>query len=278
MANTGAQRQPNPIYKDHDGFTERVVLKMSGAAPSAKCNLHAVAANSQTATREDLRELRDAVQRRQFVEDLMELRGTFFPGLDAIKRDNEIHESSATIKERMQEMEKRHIDEVRTIYQWQAQDYHDEMLELSQSKPDIDDPDVESFYQVARSSFDLATTFDDHLDRLNHAYLSSLQPLVRDGKMYQEREEAEQRRRDQQFPTSRAEFHAIRSKDVQLRIAKFLAADSTTRERTMDAYKWAWRQVSPLVREYGTSEYFEDEVRAILRENEVQDPRKSRRD
>ncbi|KAI0675974.1 hypothetical protein C8Q78DRAFT_1074931 [Trametes maxima] len=274
----GAQRQPNAIYRDHNGFTERVVLKMSGAAPPAKCNLHAIAANSKTAAPVDLRELRDAVQRRQFVEDIMELRGTFFPGLEAIKQANEAHESSSTIKERMQEMEKRHIDEVRTIYQWQAQDYHDEMLELSQSKTDIDNPDVESFYQAARSNFDLVTTFDDHLDRLNHAYLSSLQPLIRDRNKYREREEAEQRRRDQQFPLSIAEFHAIRNKDSQLRIARFLTADQTIKEDMMDKFKWAWRQVSPLIREYGTSESFQVEIQTLLRDNEVQDPRKARRD
>ena len=52
---------------------------MSGAAPS-KLNLHAVAANQKSASKEDIRELRDAVQRRQIVEDMMNLKGTFFPG------------------------------------------------------------------------------------------------------------------------------------------------------------------------------------------------------
>ena len=76
----GSQRQPQPMYRDHDGFTERVLLKMSGAVPPAKCNLHLVANHPENASREDLRELRDAVQRRQLAEDVMHLGGTYFPG------------------------------------------------------------------------------------------------------------------------------------------------------------------------------------------------------
>ena len=77
---SGSQRQPQPMYRDHDGFTERVLLKMSGAVPPAKCNLHLVANHPENASREDLRELRDAVQRRQLAEDVMHLGGTYFPG------------------------------------------------------------------------------------------------------------------------------------------------------------------------------------------------------
>ncbi len=40
-------------------------------------------------------------------------------------------------------MQERHIQDVRTLYQWQAQDYYDEMVDLAQSKPDIEYPDVE---------------------------------------------------------------------------------------------------------------------------------------
>ena len=72
-------RPPKPLYRNSNGFQQEVDLKMSGAAPS-KLNLHAVAANQKSASKEDIRELRDAVQRRQIVEDMMNLKGTFFPG------------------------------------------------------------------------------------------------------------------------------------------------------------------------------------------------------
>ena len=41
-------------------------------------------------------------------------------------------------------------------------------------------------------------------------------PLIRERNMYRQREEAEQRRRDQQFPGSIQDFHAISNKDVQV--------------------------------------------------------------
>ncbi|KAI0326979.1 hypothetical protein GY45DRAFT_1328231 [Cubamyces sp. BRFM 1775] len=275
---SGSQRQPQPMYRDHDGFTERVLLKMSGAVPPAKCNLHLVANHPENASREDLRELQAAVQRRQLAEDVMHLGGTYFPGLDAIKKANETQETSATMKERIKDMQKRHIDNVRTMYEWQAQDYHDEMLDLARSKPGITDPGIEAFYKAARTDFDITSTFDDHLDKLNHAYLTGLMPLIRERDMYRQREEIEQRRRDQQFPGSIQEFHAIRNKDVQIRIATFLTSDEATRERMMDKFKWPWLHVAPLVDEFKNTESFRQECQSLLRNIEVRDPRKARKE
>ncbi|KAH9893264.1 hypothetical protein C8Q73DRAFT_696294 [Cubamyces lactineus] len=275
---SGSQRQPQPMYRDHDGFTERVLLKLSGAVPPAKCNLHLVANHPENASREDLRELRDAVQRRQLAEDVMHLGGTYFPGLDAIKKANETQETSATLKERIKDAQKRHIDNVRTMYEWQAQDYYDEMVDLARSKPGITDSGVEGFYKAARTDFDITSTFDDNLDKLNHAYLTGLMPLIKERNIHRQREEAEQRRRDQQFPGSIQDFHAISNKDVQIRIATFLTSDETTRERMMDKFKWAWLHVAPLVNEFKKTESFRQECQDLLRNIEVRDPRKARKE
>ncbi|KAI0831954.1 hypothetical protein BC628DRAFT_1310427 [Trametes gibbosa] len=272
------QRRPNPKYHGHNGFTERVILKMSGVVPPAKCNLHAVAAHPENASASDLRELRAAVQRRQTVEDVMELKGTFFPGMDAIKKANETNETSATLKERIQEKQNRHIQDVRTMYQWQAQDYYDEMIDLARSNPDIDDPSAETFYTNCRSGFDIATSFDDTLDRLNHAHLNSIMPLVKEKNMHRQREEVEQRRRDMLFPQSISEFNAIRSKDIQIRIAKFLTSNDALRDLMMDEFKWAYRQVLPLTTEFERTDSFKAEIQTLLRGIQTQDPRKARRD
>ncbi|KAH9849880.1 hypothetical protein C2E23DRAFT_870340 [Lenzites betulinus] len=271
------QRRPKPQYNEQNGFTERVIWKMSGVVPPARCNLHAVAIHPEKASAEDLRELRAAVQRRQLAEDVMELQGDFFPGLDAIKKANEAPETSATLKERIQEKQKRHIQDVRTMYQWQAQDYYDEMLDLTRSKPDINDPGVEGFYANCRSNFDIAASFDDTLDRINYAHLNSIIPLMKEQNAHRQREELEQRRRDMVFPQSVAEFNAIRSKDIQVRVAKFLTANETVRDRMMDEYKWAYRQVLPLSTEFQRTDSFKAEVQALLREIQTQDPRKARR-
>ena len=75
-------RVPKATYRNHNGFTEPIDVKMSGLglAQSSHLNLHAIAAIAKNAKPEELRELHDAVQRRQIVEDMMELKGTFFPG------------------------------------------------------------------------------------------------------------------------------------------------------------------------------------------------------
>ena len=63
--------------------------------------------------------------------------------LDAIRQANEAQESSADVKERIQELKKKHLNEVRTLYEWQAQDYYDEVLDMSRSKPEVEFPEVE---------------------------------------------------------------------------------------------------------------------------------------
>lgn len=85
MADTSSSsstRRPKPVYRDHNGFTTSVELTMAGTAVglSATGNLHEVAKKGDIATKEERQALNDAVQRRQFVEDMMELKGTFFPG------------------------------------------------------------------------------------------------------------------------------------------------------------------------------------------------------
>ena len=60
-------RVPKATYRNHNGFTEPIDVKMSGLglAQSSHLNLHAIAANAKNAKLEELRELHDAVQRRQ---------------------------------------------------------------------------------------------------------------------------------------------------------------------------------------------------------------------
>ena len=164
--------------------------------------------------------------------------------MEAIKQANEEPETSAAVKARMQELQKQHTEEVRTLYEWHAQDYYDEMLDLSRSENDYHGADAEvravflflprapspwrsvlrmhectvpqAFYRRSRACFDLATAFDDELDRHHYAHLASLHPLNKQYNKFRKQEEEWQRQRDKQFPTSLADFHAIRSKDVQV--------------------------------------------------------------
>ena len=75
---------------------------------------------------------------------------------------------------------------------------------------------MQAFYRTSRSSFDIAASFDDQLDRHHYAHLASLYPLSKQYNRLRKQEEEWQKQRDKQFPTSLADFHAIRSKDVQV--------------------------------------------------------------
>lgn len=64
--------------------------------------------------------------------------------MSAIRKANEGLETSSDVKERIREVKKKHLEEVRTLYEWHAQDYYDEVLDMSRSKPDIEDQGVEA--------------------------------------------------------------------------------------------------------------------------------------
>ena len=165
--------------------------------------------------------------------------------MEAIKQANEEPETSAAVKARMQELQKQHTEEVRTLYEWHAQDYYDEMLDLSRSENDYHDTNAEvravllslprasspwrsvlkmhectvpqAFYRRSRACFDLSTAFDDELDRHHYAHLSTMVPLAASMNFLRVREETQRKWREQQFPATIAAFHNNPHKEVQVR-------------------------------------------------------------
>ncbi|KXN87689.1 hypothetical protein AN958_08326 [Leucoagaricus sp. SymC.cos] len=57
------------------------------------------------------------------------------------------------------------------------------------------------------------------------------------------------------FPLTLEEFHA-KPRDIQIRVANFLNADSARKDRMMTEFNWAWRQVEGLVREFSSNVSF----------------------
>ncbi|OBZ66415.1 hypothetical protein A0H81_13571 [Grifola frondosa] len=271
MAYTESRRNPKSAYRGTNGFVDPVRTKIQGAVPAT--NYHAVLAEEDPPSTSK-RELRDAVQRRPVREDMMELKGTYFPGLAALKTMNEMPETADSIKERIKELRRRHFDEVRTLYQWQGQDYHQDAIARAQSSQSesTSDPHIYAHYQAARKRH-AGTAFDDDLSRHHHAHLTALLPLVRRRTALREREEAARRLRDAQFPPSLDVYRAIQNKDVQVRVARFLMADTNTKERMLSEFNWAWRQVKPLEDEYEHNAQFKSEIQGRVREVEAHDPR-----
>lgn len=75
-------------------------------------------------------------------------------------------------------------------------------------------------------------------------------PMVSQCTRLKTEEDAARRKRDAQFPMTASEFRVIRSKDMQVRIARFLLADKMTQERMMTEFGWVYRQINPLLNEY----------------------------
>ncbi|KAI0747838.1 hypothetical protein C8Q80DRAFT_697126 [Daedaleopsis nitida] len=269
-------RKPQRLYMGSNGYTDQLKARMSGSALSgSNVNLHAVAANPSAASEVERRELGDAVQRRQVVENMMELKGTFFPGLDAIKQANETPETSETLKNRIQDLQKKYLEEVRTLYEWHAQDYYDDMIDLSRSQPDSSDLPAEAWVAGSRACNDLKASFDEELDSHQYAYLATMQRLVKERKELQAREAHEQRVRDQQFPATIEAYQRLR-KDIKFRIATFLTADELAQDRMMTEFGWNYLLCKDLMGEYKLNEEFRAEVQQLRRDGEASDPRKAR--
>ena len=172
-----------------------------------------------------------------------------------------------------------------------------------------DNGGLQRLYRISRSAWsDITVAFDDELDRHLHAHLRAVYPLQKSRKALSDQ-------RDSQFPQDLAAFNeitvpAIRASPCviqycyccsnalsksQLRIARFLCADDSRKERMMDEFKWPWRSVTSLVNVYKnsvrpariplrfvsstrchpTQEEFRARIAAILLlEQEVRDPRR----
>lgn len=95
-----------------------------------------------------------------------------------------------------------------------------------------------------------ASIFGHEVAEYTSTHNKIILPLQRKLAMAEKREEEDRRRREAEFPLSISQYNSIRNKDVQLRIARFLTADSATQNRMMDKYGWAWRQTEPLQNDY----------------------------
>lgn len=87
---------------------------------------------------------------------------------------------------------------------------------------------------------------DATLSELHYAHLRTATRLVRRSEELAAKEDAARKVRDSYFPSGIAEYRAIRHKDIQVRIARFLLADKQAKERMLSEFGWAWRQVKAL--------------------------------
>jgi len=191
------------------------------------------------------------------------------------------------VTQRINELRKQHLDDLDRLYESQAQDYLQEAMDkylskddsqflvkgennltakLSYAKLDVRGLSkpllvsslslnslviiLQSLYEETRMPHSFAPEWDDAVDRLRVAYLKQLLPLQKRRAELESLAEGTRRQKEAQFPGSPEEYRAIRNKDVQMRIARFLTADNRKQESMMNQFGWAWRQVQPLKNEY----------------------------
>ncbi|KAJ7150945.1 hypothetical protein C8R43DRAFT_493464 [Mycena crocata] len=76
------------------------------------------------------------------------------------------------------------------------------------------------------------------------------------------------------FPNSIDEYR-LKPKETQLRVARFLLLESDEqKEKMCTEFGWGWRQVTSLTEEFQGNPEFQDEIRSVIAELNVVDPRK----
>ena len=86
---------------------------------------------------------------------------------------------------------------------------------------------TQASYKNSRSAFDSANEFDNELDAHYHAYGRAVLPLQKQLRGLQAQDDAEQRRRDAQFPQDKTSFQAIINKDTKVCTREFNASHAT---------------------------------------------------
>lgn len=103
-----------------------------------------------------------------------------------------------------------------------------------------DTQNLQSLYDYSKTA--VQTEWQNIYEQVRHSYLEELNSLEDSKKKLQ-------RAREQMFPRSKEDF-LTKSKDIQLRAARFLVADPVRQEKAMAEFNWAWRQVEPLMEEF----------------------------
>jgi hypothetical protein len=224
----------------------------------------------------DASRLNEEARKRRLAVWTLKHKGSYFPTLEEMKKFNAEPETTATIKNRIDELKKQHTQDMESLYAYYAQIYHQEQEDLYLSKDDTissqsTDPSVTSFnvaldelYKNSRLPINYQLEWDDAISRIRYSYLQTLLPLQKKLTTL-----------SAQFPESLDAYRAMdNNQDMQLRVAKFLLAPSSLREAMLSDFGWAWRQVKFLTDLFSRDAEFRLEVQKFVRDNEVHDPRK----
>ena len=107
---------------------------------------------------------------------------------------------------------------------------------------------IQRLYKLSRKV--TLSGLNDELSQIRDAHVKALAPLYKQKAELEIKEEAARRQQLAMFPRSVDEYRRTTSKDAQVRIARFLAADHAQQLKMLNEYNWVWRQVQPLLDVY----------------------------
>ncbi|KAF5383637.1 hypothetical protein D9615_003808 [Tricholomella constricta] len=195
-------------------------------------------------------------------------------------------DTSATIKQRIADLQKQHLSDLQRLYTCHAEEFLDDALDLYLAKDDLQylaDGEnnlvlkqsygqLEMIYEESRRNLPQQMQWENDVERMRHSHLVLLNELYVKLKRQEMADEEARQRREADFPMSIEDYKG-KSKDVQLRVARFLTANDPGRqERMLSEYRWASRQVKPLQEIFNKNAAFKADIIAQL--IEVKDPRK----
>ncbi|EIM80436.1 uncharacterized protein STEHIDRAFT_135316 [Stereum hirsutum FP-91666 SS1] len=240
----------------------------------------------------------DAMAKHEFAQYVLEEKGSYFPSLAEMKASGPPRDTVDGLQRSINEKQSEFTNDLDKLYQHQAQRYLDDAYDrylsfeeaecvVMSNKPPSTLPNFRDFYLQQRRFLSGGTrsgkstdpiapsgVFSDEVAQYTAAHYKSVHPLQDRLARATKNEEELRRRREAMFPATIGDYRSIRNKDVQLRIARFLTADSTIQGKMMTEFNWAWRQTKPLQDEYLHDDAFKAEVQTRVKDVEVRDPRR----
>ncbi|EKM50209.1 uncharacterized protein PHACADRAFT_188531 [Phanerochaete carnosa HHB-10118-sp] len=254
------QLAPKPKYLGRNGFHEPVLKELDEPQAVPVSPGPSGAASAPKAQRE--KRMRALVEKHRQVEDMLEIKGSYFPGLEAMQAGAK-PTAASDLTSLIQETQKRHEKEIEKLMDLQTKDHISRVLDAYQSADGIVNlPELNR--SMERQTLLYMPAFTDASSEYNnyrYAHLCTVNALIKRRDELLAKEERERKIRDAQFPGSIAQWRS-ENPDIQLRVAKFLVSDKSAKERMLSQFGWAWRQVEPLEKDYATNNTFQADIKA----------------
>ncbi|KAI0306034.1 hypothetical protein B0F90DRAFT_1814841 [Multifurca ochricompacta] len=218
---------------------------------------------------------RSDLDKHEFAQYILQEHGTHFPKFADM---SVFVESIPDLKQRINQLQTQHAAELEKVYARQAAQYLDDALDRYMAQ---DDEAANGSYsgiinelygQPRRERTNLEAKFERETTLVRLGHIDAVAPLLYKLANKQREEEKTRKRREAQFPPSVAEFYTIQDKELQQRVARFLASDAVVQDKMLNEYGWAWRQVQGLKEAYSKDTSFKDDIQR--RVTVVRDPRR----